>query len=217
MPDMSAAPSPALARRDRSVQARRKAREAGADREQQIVDLLNRGVSVAEIASQSGVSIQHMRKLVREILAERAPQPPAEFLALQVSRLSEALLLSYSAMHNSVTGTNFEAVDRVVKIVRELDRYHGFAAVPRPREEREPLRLAPPAESPIAIGAPVAETIQIGAASDRKGSIRNRKWQEPHSLCRRRGIGCGRSARSPVGRGPAHRQSQRKRQEKRCQ
>ena len=63
-----------------SVQARRKAREAGADRERQIVDLLNRGVSVAEIASQSGVSIQHMRKPVREILAERAPQPPAEFL-----------------------------------------------------------------------------------------------------------------------------------------
>jgi hypothetical protein len=118
MPDTSAAPSPALARRDRSVQARRKAREAGADRERQIVDLLNRGVSVAEIASQSGVSIQHMRKLVGEILAERAPQPPAEFLALQVSRLSEALLLSYSAMHNPVTGTNFEAVDRVVKIVR---------------------------------------------------------------------------------------------------
>ena len=165
MPDTSAAPSPTLARRDRSIRTRRKAREAGADRERQIISLLNRGVSVAEIASQSGVSIQHMRKLVREILAERAPQPPAEFLALQVSRLNEALV-SYSAMHNSATGTNFEAVDRVVRIVRELDRYHGFAAVPRPREEREPLRLPPPAESPIAIGAPVPETIQIGAASD---------------------------------------------------
>ncbi len=107
-----------------------------------------------------------MRKLVRKILAERAPEPPAEFLALQVSRLSEALLLSYSAMHNSVTGTNFEAVDRVVRIVRELDRYHGFTAVARPREEREPLRLPPPAESPIAKEPTVAETIQIGAASD---------------------------------------------------
>ena len=123
-------------------------------------------MSVAEIASQSGVSIQHMRKIVRKILAERAPQPPAEYLALQVSRLSEALLVSYGTMHNSVTGTNFEAVDRVVRIVRELDRYHGFAAVPRLREEREPLRLPPPAESPIAIGPTVAETIQIGAASD---------------------------------------------------
>lgn len=167
MPDAStAAPSPAPARRDRSIQARRKAREAKAALDLQIIELLNRGVSVAEIASRSGVSIQHMRKLVRKILAERMPEPPAEFLALQVSRLNEALLVSYSSMHNSVTGTNFEAVDRVIRIVRELDRYHGFAAAPRLREEREPLRLPPPAESPIAIGPAIGETIQIGAASD---------------------------------------------------
>jgi hypothetical protein len=166
MSDPSAAASPAPARRDRSAPARRKTREGKADRERQIVNLLNRGVSVPEIAGRSGVSVQHMRKLVRKILAERAPQPPAEFLTLQVSRLSEALLLSYGAMHNSMTGTNFEAVDRVVRIVRELDRYHGFAAVPRPREEAQPLRLPPPAESPIAIEASIAETIQNGAASD---------------------------------------------------
>jgi DNA-binding CsgD family transcriptional regulator len=125
----TAAPSSAPARRHRSVQVRRKARNAKADRERQIVGLLNRGLSVAEISSQSGVSIKHMRNLVRKILAERMPQPPAEYLALQVSRLNEALLVSYSAMHNSATGTNFEAVDRVVWIVRELDRYHGFAAI----------------------------------------------------------------------------------------
>jgi hypothetical protein len=95
----------AASRRDRSVQARRKAREAKADRERQIVNLLNRRLSVAEIASRSGVSV----------MAERIPHPPGEFLALQVSRLNDALLLSYSAMHNSMTGTNFEAVDRVVR------------------------------------------------------------------------------------------------------
>jgi hypothetical protein len=66
-----------------------------------------------------------MREVVREILARRAPEPPAEFLAVQISRLSEALLVSYSAM----SGGNLQAVDRVVKIVRALDRYHGFAAV----------------------------------------------------------------------------------------
>jgi hypothetical protein len=85
----------------------------------------------------SGVSIKHVRNLVRKILAERTPQPPAEYLALQASRLNEALLVSYSAMHNSAKGANFEAVDRVVRIVRELDRYHGFAAIPRRREESE--------------------------------------------------------------------------------
>jgi hypothetical protein len=52
-----------------------------------------------------------------------------------VRRLNEPLLVSYSAMHNSATGTNFEAVDRVLRIVRELDRYHGFAAAPGRRGE----------------------------------------------------------------------------------
>ena len=165
MPVTLAGPS-ALPRRDRSVQARRKAREAKADRERQIMNLLNRGLSVAEIASRLGVSVTHMRNHVWKILADRMPHLPSEFLAMQVSRLNEALLLSYGAMHNSVTGTNFEAVDRVVRIVRELDRYHGFTAVSRPREEREPLRLPAPAESPIAIGPGVGETIEIGAASD---------------------------------------------------
>jgi len=82
MPIASAAAlSPAPVRRDRSVQVRRKARNAKADRERQIVGLLNRGLSVAEIASRSGVSIKHMRNLVRKILAERMPQPPAEYRA----------------------------------------------------------------------------------------------------------------------------------------
>ena len=167
-PKSAGAPRPTPVRRDRSVQGRRKAREARAARERQIISLLNRGVSVAEIASQSGVSIQRMRNLVRKILAERAPEPPAEFLALQISRLNEALLVSYSAMHNSMTGTNFEAVDRVIRIVRELDRYHGFAPAPQPREAPETLRLPPPAEISIAIShpAPVGERIGNGAASD---------------------------------------------------
>ncbi|HEY1779673.1 MAG TPA: hypothetical protein VGG79_04445 [Roseiarcus sp.] len=107
-----------------------------------------------------------MRKRVRKILADRAPQPPEEYLALQVSRLNEALLVTYGAMHNSMTGANFEAIDRVIRIVRELDRYHGFAALPRPREEPERLRLPPPARTPIAIDLPVAETVQIDAVSD---------------------------------------------------
>jgi hypothetical protein len=125
-----------------------------AEREQRIISLLNRGVSIPEIAAQQGLSLKRMRNVVREILAERMPQPPAEFLALQVSRLNEALFLSYSAMHTTAAGTNFEAVDRVVKIVRELDRYHGFGAVSRPREELEARRLPPPVERPLALEGP---------------------------------------------------------------
>ena len=145
------APSPPV-RRGRSSEARRAARARRADREQRIVNLLNRGVSVAEIAAQEGRGMSRMRALVREILARRMPQPPAEFLALQVGRLNDALLVSYSSMHNNQTGANFEAIDRVVKIVRELDRYHGFAAVER--QPREDPRRLPPSASPLALAAP---------------------------------------------------------------
>ena len=88
-----------------------------------IVGFLNRGMSTAEIAAREGVTQHGMRKYVRGLLARRAPEPPAEFRALQLSRLNEALLVAYSAM----SGANLQAVDRVVTIVRELDRYHGFA------------------------------------------------------------------------------------------
>jgi DNA-binding CsgD family transcriptional regulator len=64
MPNASAAVlSPGSVRRDRSVQVHREARNAKAERERQIEGLLNRGISVAEIASRSGISIKHMRTL----------------------------------------------------------------------------------------------------------------------------------------------------------
>ena len=53
---------------------------------------------------------------------------------MQVGRLSEALLVPYSAM----SPLNPQAVDRYVRIVRELDRYHGFAA------PRAPAHPGPP-------------------------------------------------------------------------
>ncbi len=82
-----------------------------------------------------------------------------EFMALQVSRLHEALIVAYGAM----SGANLEAVDRVVKIVRELDRYHGFAAdaAPTPR----PSRLAPASLAPLALAAPGGRTEPNDAAN----------------------------------------------------
>jgi hypothetical protein len=79
--------------------------------------------------------------LVRDILACRVPEPPAQFLAMRVIRLEEALLVSFGAM----SGSNPEAVDRFVKIVRELDCYHGFVAA-----ERWSLPVAPEAPEEIA-------------------------------------------------------------------
>src|SRR5271165_6368061 len=141
--------APRSTRRDRSIEARRAARLLKARREGRIVQFLNRGVSIAEIAAREGVTEKRMRAVIRDILARRMPAPPAEFLALQMSRLNEALVVAYGAM----SGGNLQAVDRVVKIVRELDRYHGLVAAERRLPPGEP-RLAPPAESPLALAAP---------------------------------------------------------------
>jgi hypothetical protein len=68
------------------------------------------------------------------------PAPPAQFIVMQVNRLEEeALRLPFGAM----SGANLQAVDRVVKIVRELDRYQGFVAAERwglPVEPEAPER-----------------------------------------------------------------------------
>ena len=87
-----------------------------------------------------------MRALVKEILARRMPAAPEDFAALQVSRLNEALLVAYSAM----SAENLRAVGLVVRIVRELDRYHGFVAAGR-RARREPGALDAEAQEPFAL------------------------------------------------------------------
>ena len=119
-------------------------------REQVVVDTLNRGVSVAEIAARVGVGEKRMRAIIRDPrtgirgLARRMPHPPEPpdpspgVVAIQLSRLNEALLVAYSAM----SPTNLKAVDQVVKIVRELDRYGGAFAAEWARPEASP-RIIP--------------------------------------------------------------------------
>ncbi len=68
-------------------------------------------------------------------------------MAIQVSRLNEALLVAFSAM----SPTNLKAVDQAVRIVRELDRYHGFAASERRLPEAP--RAEALAEGPATYGA----------------------------------------------------------------
>ena len=80
--------APPAAPRNRSRGARKAARSRKAERELRIVRYLNGGVSIAEIAAREGVTEKRMRAQVQQILARRMPEPPAEFLALQISRLT---------------------------------------------------------------------------------------------------------------------------------
>ena len=153
---------------DRST-AQRAARMKKAERENRIVNLLNGGVCVSEIAAREGVTESHMRRLLEAILNKRMPAAPALFVATQVSRLHEALLVSYTAM----SGANLQAVDRVVRIVRELDRYHGFE--PRPPTKPKPRKLA--ARRPLALAGPESGRTQMAPQPVEKSRFADRDWQ----------------------------------------
>ncbi len=138
MPDRHG-PANQPAVRNPSAKARA-ARVAKFERETLIIDLLNDGASVADIAAEIGIGEKRTRAVIRDPrtrirgLGRRMPRPPEAFVAIQVSRLNEALLMAYSAM----SPTNLKAVDEVVKIVRELDRYGGAFAAEWARPEASP-------------------------------------------------------------------------------
>jgi hypothetical protein len=142
-------------------EAARLARLEKFKREQLIVDYLNRGVSIVEIAARIGVGEKRMRAIIREIVARRAPLPPEEFVVIQISRLNEALLNAYSAM----SPTNLNAVALVVRIVGQLDRYHGFdAAGWRRRLER--ARQTKPDEDTAATGGALFCSAELALQDD---------------------------------------------------
>ena len=119
-------PEPKRVKLDRSRRQRLEARQAKAERNVKLFNLLKSGVPIAEIALQEGLSVRRARELVQEMLERREVDPPAGFAQLQIGRLSDAMMVAYAAMMEG----NLHALDRVLRIVGELDRYQGFAVAP---------------------------------------------------------------------------------------
>ena len=150
--------------RNRSIEARRAARVERAVKERRIVDLLNRGVPVTEIAAREGVTEKRMRAVVREILAGRMPEGGADYAALQLGRLNEALLVAMSAM----SGTNIRAIECVVGIVRAMDRYAGFAPASR-RGVPQAQAMETEAHAPLTLREAASQGLEKAEASPRAG------------------------------------------------
>ncbi len=120
-------------------------------RDARIIRQLAAGQTIEEVAAREEISPRRARERVSAMLARRAADPPAEFVQMQIQRLNEAMLVAYGAM----SGGNLKAVDRVVKITREFDRYHGFAlslAAPALARLIQPSAL--PALAPPALAMP---------------------------------------------------------------
>ena len=119
-----------------------------AKRDLRFLEKLAAGVTIEELAASEGISPKWARERKRALLANRAIDPPHEFIKLQIHRLSEAMLVSYSAMSLG----DLKAVDKVIKVVRELDRYHGFAPHRNAPSYAPSLPAAPP--PPLALPEP---------------------------------------------------------------
>ena len=90
---------------------RERSRAAGparAERERRVVECLKGGLAMAEIARREGITECGIRKSVRNLIARRAPEATGEFIAVQMNRLNEALVVSFGAL----SGENLAAVDR---------------------------------------------------------------------------------------------------------
>ncbi len=124
---------PKRAKSARSRRLRLEARQAKAVRNVRLFNLLKSGVPIAEIALQEGLSVRRAREVVQEMLERREVDPPAGFAQLQIGRLSDAMMVAYTAMMEG----NMHALDRVLRIVGELDRYHGLGGA---RPSRPPAR-----------------------------------------------------------------------------
>ncbi len=136
-----------------------------ARRDVRLMEQLAAGVTIEEIAANQGISVKWARERKAAVLGQRAIDPPHEFIKLQIRRLSEAMLVAYCAMSDG----NVKAIDQVIKVVRELDRYHGFGPDARfpslaasPAEPR-PLALLEP---PAALAPPQGEEVADEAVSE---------------------------------------------------
>ena len=135
-------------------------RRATAERKLRILERLTAGVSVPHIARTEDLTIRRVRQIIAEMLAKREVDPPAGFVQLQIARLSDAMQVAHTMMMEG----DLKAMDRVIKLAGELDRYHGYgrveiAAAPAPAP---PPRLNPPAPAlQLAKPAPEKDEAEI--------------------------------------------------------
>jgi hypothetical protein len=152
MSDPESTPSQAEARaRSRRRKLMRERRQDRAARKERIFDKLVQGVPHAAIARYEKCSIHTVRQTIARELASRRIEPAGDFAKLQIARLNDALMV----VHDKMLEGDMAGVDRLLKVVAELDRYHGFAqALDGKLGGAVAALAAPPRAAPLALPAP---------------------------------------------------------------
>ena len=89
------------------------------------------GAGVDEISATEKVTRKRTESILRQELRRRWVAPAEEFARLQIARLEQMIL----KLLDRIQSGELDAIDRALKIVDRLDRYHGFSRARRAPEE----------------------------------------------------------------------------------
>jgi hypothetical protein len=109
-------------------------------RAQRVLASLIAGAGVDEIGAAERLTRKRTESILRQELRNRWIAPADDFAKLQIARLEQMILKLLDRLQDG----DLKAIDRALKIVDRLDRYHGFTKakrVPEPYGEEDRARL----------------------------------------------------------------------------
>ena len=109
-------------------------------RAQRVLASLIAGAGVDEIGAAERLTRKRTESILRQELRNPWIAPADDFAKLQIARLEQMILKLLDRLQEG----DLKAIDRALKIVDRLDRYHGFTKanrVPEPYGEEERARL----------------------------------------------------------------------------
>ena len=100
-------------------------------RAQRVLASLIAGAGVDEIAATERLTPKRTESILRQELRNRWVAPAEDFARLQIARLEQMILKLLERLQSG----DLKAIDRALKIVDRLDRYHGFTKAKRIPEQ----------------------------------------------------------------------------------
>jgi hypothetical protein len=109
-------------------------------RAKRMIAALVEGADLEAAAAQERLPAKEAQTILSDELGQRWVAPPADFAKIQIARLE------YLCLHvmDRIDSGELAAVDRALRIIDRLDRYHGFSrgsATVEPYGEEERTRL----------------------------------------------------------------------------
>jgi hypothetical protein len=108
-----------------------RSKRARVTRAQRVLASLIAGAGVDEIAATERLTPKRTESILRQELRNRWVAPAEDFARLQIARLEQMILKLLERLQNG----DLKAIDRALKIVDRLDRYHGFTKAQRIPEQ----------------------------------------------------------------------------------